>query len=202
MAAWPNAMNHGEDGMIRPSDITVLLQGCREGRRQVIDRLFSLVYEELHRMAHARMARERSDHTLQATALVHEAFERLVDQKAAFQNRNHFFAIAAKCMRRILSDYARRKAADKRRPPGGAITLDEAVVTTDDRFEIVLAVDEALEKLAERHSRQAQVVELRYYSGLTREEIAEVLGVSVATVKRDWEDARQWLERTLQSQMA
>jgi RNA polymerase sigma factor (TIGR02999 family) len=190
-------MNGTDDGTIRTSDITVLLQDWREGRRDVLDRLFSLVYEQLHRMAQARMARERSDHTLQATALVHEAFERLVDQKAAFQNRSHFFAIAAKCMRRILSDYARRKATDKRRIPGGTIAAADAGVTTDDRLEIVLAVDEALEKLAERHPRQAHVVELRYYTGLTTEEIAEVLGVSVATVKRDWEDARQWLERVL-----
>lgn len=153
-------------------------------------------------MALARMARERSDHTLQATALVHEAFERLVEQKAAFQNRAHFFAIAAKCMRRILHDYARRKATDKRRLPGGAISLADAAVVTDDRLEIVLAVDQALEKLAEKHERQARVVEMRYYAGLTTEEIAEVLGVSVATVKRDWDEARQWLERTLQSAMA
>lgn len=188
-----------DDGTNRASDITVLLKDWSEGRRHVLDRLFSLVYEELHRMAQARMVRERRDHTLQATALVNEAFGRLVEQKAAFQNRAHFFAIAAKCMRRILHDYARRKATGKRRLPGCAINLADAAVVTDDQLEIVLAVDQALTKLAKRHERQAQVVEMRYYAGLTTEEIADVLGVSVATVKRDWDEARRWLERTLHS---
>lgn len=184
------------DSKSRPPDITELLKDYTAGRRDVLDRVVALVYDELRRMARARMSRERPDHTLQATALVHEAFERLVQQRVSFRNRAHFFGIAAKCMRRILMDHRRRKESVKRPPQGGAVELDAAVVV-DDRFEEAFAVDEALEKLARLDERQAAIAELRYFGGLTSEEVGEVLGISRATVTREWEVAKMWLYKAL-----
>jgi RNA polymerase sigma factor (TIGR02999 family) len=178
-------------------DVTQLLKDWSDGRRTSVDRLFSSIYGELHGMARARMAAERRDHTLQATALVHEAFERLIVQKVAFRSRAHFFGIAAECMRRILVDHARRKRAAKRPAPHAAVDVDDAVIVDESQFETVLIVHEALQKLAELDARQARIAELRYFGGLENAEIAEVIGVSVATVKRDWEVAKMWLRHAL-----
>jgi RNA polymerase sigma factor (TIGR02999 family) len=179
------------------SDVTQLLKDWSDGRRTGGDRLFSSIYDELRGMARSRMAGERRDHTLQATALVHEAFERLIDQKVAFRSRAHFFGIAAECMRRILLDHARRKRATKRPPPHAAVDVDDAVVVDESQFEVVVIVHEALEKLAKLDARQARIAELRYFGGLENAEIAEVVGVSVATVKRDWDVAKMWLRHAL-----
>jgi RNA polymerase sigma factor (TIGR02999 family) len=181
-------------------DVTQLLKDWSDGRRTAGDRLFASIYDELHAMAGGRMAAERRNHTLQATALVHEAFERLVDQKVAFRSRAHFFGIAAECMRRILLDHARRKRAAKRPPPHASVDVDQAVIVDESDFEKVLIVHEALEKLAELDPRQARIAMLRYFGGLENAEIAEVVGISVATVKRDWEVAKLWLRHALREQ--
>ena len=185
------------DAEERAPDVTQLLKDWSDGHRAGGDRLFSSIYDELHGMARARMAGERRDHTLQATALVHEAFERLVDQRVAFRSRAHFFGIAAECMRRILLDHARRKRANKRPPPQAAVDVDAALVVDESQFEVVVIVHEALEKLAQLDPRQARIAELRYFGGLENAEIAEVVGISVATVKRDWEVAKMWLRHAL-----
>lgn len=183
----------------RVADVTRLLHEWSHGRREALDGLFPLIYDELHSLARQRMSRERSNHTLQATALVHEAFVRLVDQRVAFENRSHFFSIAAQCMRRVLIDHARRRRADKRPPPAGAVSLDEAAIVDDAHVEQVLIVDEALQQLARLDERQARVAELRYFGGLENAEIANVLGVSLATVKRDWLVAKLWLRKALKA---
>ncbi len=157
-----------------------------------------VVYEELRRLAKQHLRRERPDHTLQATALVHEAYLRLVDQRAVtWQNRAHFFGVAAQLMRRILVDYARRRQAAKRGGAALKVSLNELVLAAEERSEEVVALDEALERLAAMDPRQGRVVELRIFSGLTVEETAEVLGISPATVKREWTMARAWLSREI-----
>jgi RNA polymerase sigma factor (TIGR02999 family) len=178
-------------------NVTQLLKEWSDGHRTSGDRLFASIYDELRRMARSRMAGERRNHTLQATALVHEAFERLVEQKVAFRSRAHFFGIAAECMRRILLDHARRKRAAKRPPPHASVDVDEAVIVDESQFETVLIVQEALEKLEQLDARQARIAMLRYFGGLENAEIAEVVGVSVATVKRDWDVAKLWLRHAL-----
>lgn len=181
-------------------DITQLLQNWGRDPRQGVDQLFGAVHDELRRLARAYMRRERPDHTLQATALVHEAFLRLVDQdRVDWQSRSHFFGIAAQCMRRILVDHARRRRADKRGTPVKGVALDELMATHQWNVEDVLAVDEALDRLAALDPRQAQIVSLRYFAGLTIAETAAVTGVAPATVKREWEAARTWLKRQLES---
>ena len=178
-------------------DITVLLAGVKRGERDALDQLLPLVYRELHRMASQQMRAERPGHTLQPTALVNEAFLRLVDQgRVDWQNRAQFFAVASQLMRRLLVDHARRRAAAKR---GVAIALTEEILNRPvvDRTEEILAVDDVLGRLTELDPRQAQIVELRYFGGLSVEETAEAMGVSPRTVKADWAMAKGWLRSQL-----
>jgi RNA polymerase sigma factor (TIGR02999 family) len=180
-------------------EVTGLLAEVKAGRKDALDRLMPLVYRELRRMAGRQMRAERVGHTLQPTALVHEAFLRLVDQSHAdWQNRTHFFAAAAQVMRRILVDHARRRRAAKR---GVDVTLNEDIFGRDpasDQTEEILAVDQVLERLAALDPRQARVVELRYFGGLSVEETAESLGVSPRTVKLDWAMAKGWMKTQLE----
>jgi RNA polymerase sigma factor (TIGR02999 family) len=173
--------------------VTDLLLQMRGGDAQAMDRLLPLVYEELRRLAHAQLRRERPGHTLGTTGLVHETYVRLVDQtRVEWRDRAHFLAVAGWAMRRILVDYARRNRAARR--GGGTVrfTLDKDV-PAEERGEMLLALDEALERLAGLDRRLSQVVEYRYFGGLTEEETAEVLGVTRRTVQRDWVKARSWL---------
>ena len=164
----------------------------------MIDELMPLVYAQLHNLAKKQLNHERPNHTLNATALVHEAFLKLVDQtQVNWQNRAHFFAIAAQAMRRILINYAKKRLAEKRGGDQPVVTLDENALVVDSRAEDIIALDEALERLAELNPRQAKVVECRFFTGLTLKEIAKVLGVSVATVQLDWRLAKAWLSREL-----
>ncbi len=181
-----------------PSQVTKLLQGWRAGDPRALDALLPLVYDELRRLAHYHLRNERPNHTLQSTALVHEAYFRLVGQDfPEWKSRAHFFAIAAQLMRQILVDYARRQRASKR---GGGICmlpLDDAVALPQSKDVDVLALDDALNALAELDPRQTRVVELRFFAGLSLEEISEVTGIATATVQRDWTAARAWLYREI-----
>lgn len=180
------------------SKITVLLERLSAGDREVVDSLIPLVYDQLRIMASGQLKGERPDHTLNATALVHEAYMRLVDQtRVNWQNRAHFFAIAAQAMRRILINYANQKLARKRGGGSPVVTFNEDLMSPETRAEELIALDRAMHKLAELDERQALVVEYRFFGGLTNEEIAEVLKISVATVQRDWRMARAWLNREL-----
>jgi len=183
-----------------PGEITQLLIQVTQGNHEAESRLIPLVYNELRRLARRYMRNERPDHTLQATALVHEAYLRLTNQKDAdWQNRAHFFAVAAQMMRRILVDHARAHRAQKRGGREPKVSLDEALAFTEDDSERVMAIDEALTRLAERDPRLGRNVELRFFAGLTDEEVAEALGVSIRTVKRDWRVAKAWLRGELSS---
>jgi RNA polymerase sigma factor (TIGR02999 family) len=173
------------------ADVTRLLKEWREGRPDALDLLLPLVYGELRRMARIQLSREGQRHTLQATELVHEAFVRLVDQRAGWQNRLHFYGIAAQCMRRILVDHARKKRAAKRPPPDAAVALDNADVGDSGNLDTLLAIDEALTKLADDSPRQARIAELKLFAGLEVGEIGNAVGVSEATVKRDWSEAKR-----------
>ena len=178
--------------------VTQLLSAWRGGDSAALDRLIPLVQPELQRLAHRYMSKERPGHTLQTTVLVHDAYLQLADQTHPdWQNRAHFFAVAAQLMRRIMVDHARQRQALKR--GGGAlkVTLDEAAHAVEERAVELLALDEALEKLAAFDKRKADVVEMRYFGGLTMEEIADVLKVHVNTVSREWSAARAWLFATL-----
>lgn len=178
--------------------ITELLADWRAGNQQAFDKLFTLVYEELRRLASGYMRRERSDHTLQTTALVHEAYVRLANhQKAIVENRLHFFAIAAKVMRQILIDHARTRNYAKRGGGAPNLSLDEIAILSDERAAELIALDEALLKLSEIDPRQSQIVELRFFGGLTLEETAEFLKISSDTVTRDWNMAKSWLYRQI-----
>lgn len=175
-------------------DITQLLIAWGEGDQDALDRLMPFVYGELRRLAHAYMRRQRSDHTLQTTALVNEAYMRLIDSnRVKWQDRNHFFAMSAKLMRRILVDFARTKNAQKRGGGDHMVTFDEQLPVAEVKEAELLALDEALTRLAELDERQSRIVELKYFGGLTEEEIAEVMEVSPRTVRRDWSVARAWL---------
>jgi RNA polymerase sigma factor (TIGR02999 family) len=177
-------------------DVTQLLFAWSNGDRAARDELMPLVYEELRRLAHRYMGRERPDHTLQTSALVNEAYLRLIDQKdVKWQNRAHFFGIAAQMMRRILVDYARKRSFAKRGGDLRSVPLEEAVIVTPQRAAEVVALDDALTNLAELDPRKSQIIELRFFGGLSIEETAEVLGVSPGTVMRDWTLARAWLRR-------
>ncbi|MDQ4123351.1 MAG: sigma-70 family RNA polymerase sigma factor [Acidobacteriota bacterium] len=185
--------------MNQKSSVTQLLAEWSAGNQSVLDELFPLVYDELRRTARNYLRRENAAHTLQPTALVHEAFLRLTDQRQVqWQNRAHFFAIAAKMMRRVLVNYAESKHAEKR---GGSqqqkIELDEALAFCEQRNVDLLALDEALNKLGELDPQLCQIVEMKFFSGLTNEEVAEVLNISVATVKREWATAKTWLLREI-----
>jgi RNA polymerase sigma-70 factor (ECF subfamily) len=184
-----------------PSDITDLLRRWREGDREALDRLMPLVYRELHRIASRYLARERSGHTLQSTALVNEAFVRLVDQRRVdWRNRAQFFGLAAQAMRRILVDHARSRARLKRGADGERISIgavDPAAPGEEIDPADAIAVDRALRKLEHLDPAQARIVELRFFGGLTVEETADVLATSASTVKREWTIARAWLYREL-----
>jgi len=178
--------------------ITQLLAEWSEGNQSALDELYPLVYKELHRLARRYMSRERKGHTLQTTALINEAYVRLVDQRnVRWANRSHFFAISAQIMRRILIDHARRHAYAKRGGGAQQVSLEEAAAVTPDLSSELVRLDEALKSLAEMDARRSQVVELRYFGGLNNEEIAEILKVSENTVTRDWNMARAWLYQQL-----
>lgn len=182
----------------QPKEITQLLLNWRAGDRMALDELVPLVQTELKRLARNYMRRQRIGHTLQTTALVNEAFIRLVDSdKVNWQDRNHFYAISAQLMRRILVDAARRKNSQKRGGERVQVTLDDRLNVSDEKETDLIALDEALSMLAELNPRQCQIVELRYFGGLTEEQIAETLEVSSRTVRRDWNLARAWLFREL-----
>jgi RNA polymerase sigma factor (TIGR02999 family) len=179
-------------------NITHLLKEWGEGDQQALDELTPLVYEELRQQAARYLRKERPNHSLQATALINEAFLRLIDVKdVQWQNRAHFFAIAANLMRRILVDHARRRDAEKRGGSQVCLTLDEGLAWASEPDVDLLAIDEALDRLAVIDEQQARIVELRFFSGLTVEETATALGISPKTVKRDWSVARAWLKREI-----
>ncbi len=183
-------------------NLTKILVRYSEGSPEAREELLPAVYGELKKIAASYMRREYPGHTLQATALVHEAYFRLIDQESVkWQNRAHFFGIAAQLMRRILIDHARAKYAAKRGGSQVKVSFDEALHWSDSEDEAaqILSVDAALERLAKLDARQAQVVELRYFGGLSIDEVAEVMKTSPATVKRDWAMARAWLFRELGS---
>ncbi|HJP93123.1 MAG TPA: sigma-70 family RNA polymerase sigma factor [Pyrinomonadaceae bacterium] len=182
----------------KSQNITELLLGYGRGDKDALDQLMPLVYEELRRQAARYLRREQAGHTLQTTALIHEAYVRLVDQRnVQWQNRAHFFGIAAQMMRRILVDHARAKKRVKRGGSDVRVSLGEATVAVQDQGLDIVALDEALEQLSQLDEQQSRVVELRFFSGLTVEETAEVMGISKATVKRDWSMAKAWLHREL-----
>jgi len=182
----------------RSSDITGLLLAWNEGDAQALEALVPTVYEELRRIAKRYMAGERDDHILQASALVNEAYLRLIDSgRVQWKNRAHFFAVSAQLMRRILVDFARKKRNQKRGGSIRVLPLDEGLVAADNRPRDIVALDDALNALADDHERVSRVVELRYFVGLSTEETAEVLQVSTDTVLRDWRFGRSWLLREL-----
>jgi RNA polymerase sigma factor (TIGR02999 family) len=179
-------------------EITRLLQAWTEGEQSALDRLIPLVYQELHRLAHRYMVGERSGHTLQTTALLNEAYLRLVDSpKPSWQSRTHFFAVSAQVMRRILVDWARSRQALKRGGQEQPIELEEALVVADAPGKDLVGLDDALKALAALDPRKSEVVELRFFGGLSVEETAEVLKVSPETVMRDWKFSKSWLRREL-----
>jgi RNA polymerase sigma-70 factor (ECF subfamily) len=181
-----------------PTDITVLLAQVTKGDQRAASELVPLVYDELRRLAGHYMRRERADHTLQATALVHEAYLKLVQNQAVnWQNRAHFFGIAAQVMRHILVDYARGHGREKRGAGQQLVSLEEALVLSPEKSVDFLKLDEALDRLAKLDPRQGKIVELRFFGGLTVEETAQVLGMSPRTVKREWSVAKAWLHGDL-----
>ena len=181
------------------ADITGLLLAWRSGDSQASERLFTLVYEELHRIASQYMGREDSGHTLDTTGLVHEAYLRLVDQtRVEWVDRSHFFAVASQAMRRILVDHARRYRSVKRGAAPTRISLTDAMLVAEHRADTLLALDQALMELAALDNRLSRVVECRFFGGLSEAETAEALGMTVRTVRRDWSKAKGWLHRALQ----
>lgn len=184
--------------MPHAADITAQLQAWASGEPSARETLFPLVYDELRRIAHRQLQREWHGHTLDTTALVHEAYLKLVDQtRAEFTDRAHFFAVAANAMRRILVDYARRYLADKRGGAPRRVTLTDDMLVAEERADTLLAIDDALHELSRIDDRLSKVVECRFFGGLTEEETAEVLGVTARTVRRDWTKAKGWLHQTL-----
>jgi len=181
-----------------PNEVTQLLHEWSQGDQAAPEKLMPLVYAELRRMAHRYMAGQNRGHTLQTTALIHEAYLRLVNQsEKQWQNRSHFFAVAARAMRHILVDYARSKQAQKHGGGARELSLDEALTVSRERAAEMVALDEALAELAKVDQRKSQIVELRFFGGLSVEETAEVLKVSAITVMRDWSMAKAWLHREL-----
>ena len=179
-------------------EVTQLLIAYGQGDRQALDQLLPMVYSELHGIAARQMRHERADHTLNATALVHEVYLKLMDQnRVSWQNRAHFFAIAARAMRQVLISYARKHNAEKRGGGAPNTLLDGKEIALGERADELLALDEALTRLAGFDERLAQVVEYRFFGGLNIEETAAVLDVSTMTVKRDWNKAKAWLYREL-----
>lgn len=183
--------------------VTQLLVAWSDGDVAARDQLMPLVYEELRRLAHRHMGRERSSHTLQTSGLVNEAYLRLVDQtQVQWQNRAHFFAMAAQMMRRVLVDYARSRAYAKRGGNARQVPLDELEIVSEERATDVVALDDALTMLADIDPRKSQIVELRFFAGLSIEETAEVLAVSPGTVMREWTVAKAWLRREISTSIA
>ncbi|MEQ1764150.1 MAG: sigma-70 family RNA polymerase sigma factor [Pyrinomonadaceae bacterium] len=182
-----------------PHEISRLLQSSSEGNRGALDELLPLVYDELRRQAHRFLRRERRNHTLQTTALIHEAYLNLVEQnRVRWQNREHFFAISANLMRHILVNHANARHRKKRGGSAEDLELDDSILIPSKSKDFdLLALDEALDRLAERDKQQAEIVELRYFGGLTIEETARVIGISPATIKRDWKLTKAWLYREL-----
>jgi RNA polymerase sigma factor (TIGR02999 family) len=179
-------------------DITELLDQWGRGEKDALEKLAPVVYQELRKRARGYFRRERSDHTLQPTALIHEAYMRLVRQESpGWKSRTHFFAVASQMMRQILVDHARTHNAAKRGGGAAKVSLDEGLAISEDRSSEILAVDEALRKLADFDSRKARIVELRYFSGFTVEETAEALGVAPITVLRESRVAEAWLRRAM-----
>lgn len=186
--------------MTAPStkEVTQLLLDWSDGDKAALDKLMPLVYDELRRLARHYMGRERAGHTLQTTALVNEAYLRLVDQRSVrWQNRAHFFGIASQMMRRILVDHARSRHYAKRGGGARQVSLDEAMAVSEERASDIVALDDALTALAEIDQRKSQIVEMRFFGGLSIEEAAEVLAVSPGTVMRDWTLAKAWLHREI-----
>jgi RNA polymerase sigma factor (TIGR02999 family) len=185
-------------GASEPRSVTGLLLEWGRGDESALERLLPLVHEELRRLAHREMARERAGHTLQTTALVNEAYMRLVDvARVQWQDRAHFFAMSARLMRRILVDHARARGSLKRGGAATRVALDEAIPVAPERAADLVALDDALQALAAVDERKSRVVELRYFGGLSVEETAEAVGVSPETVMRDWKLAKSWLLREL-----
>lgn len=180
--------------------VTELLVAWGDGDKAALDELMPVVYDELRRLAQNYLSRERQGHTLQTTALVHEAYLRLIDQRSVnWQNRAQFFGIAAQMMRRILINHAKERTAKKRQGYATKVSLDDAVSFFEKRELDLMALDEALDSLAALDPQQTQIVELRFFGGLTIEEVSEVLGISPATTKREWDSAKLWLRRQLSS---
>ena len=181
-----------------PQEVSQLLIQWSNGDKSALNKLTPLIYDELRRLAHHYMSHERAGHTLQTTALVNEAYLRLVNRKDVhWQNRAHFFAIAAKLMRSILVDHARSRTYAKRGGGAAKVSLDEALIVSQERAGEVVALDDALRRLEEIDAQQSHIVELRFFAGLTIEETAEVLSLSPATIKREWTTAKAWLYREL-----
>ena len=179
-------------------EVTALLVAWSEGDRGALDRLAPLVYAELHRLAKSYMRKERAGQTLQTTALIHEAYVRLIDaQEIKWENRAHFFGVAARIMRQILVATAREHSAQKRGGRAQQVSLDEGLIVSQRYDEDLISIDEALSALAEFDERKAKVVEMRFFGGLTEQEIATALSVSPETVRRDWRIARSWLRRRI-----
>jgi len=178
-------------------EVSQLLHAWNNGDAAALDKLMPLVHSELRRLAKRYIGRHQPVRTLQTTALIHEAYLRLVGQRKRWHNRSHFFAVAAQAMRHILVDYARSRRSAKRGSGERALSLDEAAFVTDERAAELVALDEALNELAALHPRQSRVVECRFFGGLTAEETAVVLQVSSDTITRDWRMARAWLRRAL-----
>ena len=179
--------------------ITQLLLAWSDGNQEALDRLIPLVEQELHRLAARQMRREKPGHTLQTTALVHEAYFKLVDQKnVRWQNRAHFFAIAAQMMRRILLDHAKSQARAKRGGGVQRVTLDAEMLPLKERRVDLIELDEALQQLAEYDARKSRIVEMKFFGGLSHEEIAEVEQISTSTVEKEWRKARVWLLDAMQ----
>ncbi len=174
-------------------DVTQLLAQARDGDERALDRVLPLVYDELRKLAHGQRYRNGASPTLNTTAVVHEAYEKLAHHDGTYADRVHFFRVAARAIRQVLIDAARARKADKRGGGTPDVDLDDVALASPARADEALALDEALDRLAEADDRQAQIVELRYFVGLTVPETAEVLGLSPATVKRDWTAARAWL---------
>jgi RNA polymerase sigma factor (TIGR02999 family) len=184
-----------------PRDVTGLLIAWREGDKEALDALVPLVYAELRRLAHGQMRGERRGHLLQTTALVHEAYLRLIDSsRVHWRNRAHFLAVSAQVMRRVLIDTARARGTRKRGGEIAVVPLAEGIDATSERSHDIVALDDALAALARIDARKARVVELRYFGGMTAEESAEVLGISAETVSRDWRLAKMWLLRELEAE--
>lgn len=183
---------------VSSENVTELLQGWRDGDKEALDKLMPLVYEELRRQAARYLRQERPGHTLQTTALIHEAYLRLIDQrKTKWENRAHFYGIAAQMMRRILVDHARTRGRLKRGGSSIRVSMSQAVALAEGPNLDIVAIEEALKRLEELDPHQSRIVELRFFSGLTVEETAEILGISAATVKREWRVAKAWLYREI-----